>query len=133
MMHLNRGIFDEASISMITAATVGEITSQAGQPPDVRRFRPNILISTVGATPFQEDEWVGGTISFGDSSGVTLGVTNWDVRCSMVNIDPDTAERNAEVLKTVVRLRDKRAGVYCTVTRRGRLTVGQAVFIEKGD
>src|SRR6185295_577785 len=41
MMHLDRGILDEAAISIVTPATVGEICGLAAQPPDVRRFRPN--------------------------------------------------------------------------------------------
>jgi uncharacterized protein YcbX len=49
MMHLNRGIFDEASISVITSATVGEVGRLAAERPDVRRFRPNILISSLCA------------------------------------------------------------------------------------
>src|SRR5262245_22602059 len=60
MMHLNRGIFDEASISVITSTTVGEIGRLASQQPDVRRFRPNILIASVRSVPFEEDAWVGG-------------------------------------------------------------------------
>jgi uncharacterized protein YcbX len=51
MMHLNRGIFDEASISVITSATVGEIGRLAAQRPDVRRFRPNILIASLRSFP----------------------------------------------------------------------------------
>lgn len=46
MMHLDRGIFDEASISVIASATIGEVARLAAQPPDVRRFRPNILIAS---------------------------------------------------------------------------------------
>ena len=40
MMHLNHGIFDEASISVITSATVSEIGRLTAQRLDVRRFRP---------------------------------------------------------------------------------------------
>ena len=53
MMHLNRGIFDEASISVITSATVGEIGRLAAQRPDVRRFRPNILIASAAISPLR--------------------------------------------------------------------------------
>ena len=38
----------------------------------------------------------------------------------MVNFDPDTAERDSEVMKTVVRLNENYAGVYGTVMRAGR-------------
>ena len=33
MMHLNRGIFDEASISVIASATVGEVGEACGTTP----------------------------------------------------------------------------------------------------
>jgi hypothetical protein len=47
-----------------------------------------------------------------------------------VNLDPDSARPAAEVLKAIVRVKDNKAGVYGTVTRRGRLAVGQPVFFE---
>jgi uncharacterized protein len=131
MMHLNRGIFDEASLSLIASATVGEIGKLAAQRPDVRRFRPNMLIASVRSVPFEEDEWVGGVLSFGeDDEAAAIAVTNRDERCSMVNFDPDSARPTAEVLKAIVRVRDNKAGVYGTVTRRGRLAVGQPIFFE---
>ncbi len=131
MMHLNRGIFDEASISIIAFATVSEVARLAAQRPDVRRFRPNILIASRRAVPFEEDEWVGGVFSFGETKeGAAVAVTNRDERCSMVNFDPDSARPDAEVLKAIVRVRDNRAGVYGAVVRRGRVAVGQPIFFE---
>jgi uncharacterized protein len=134
MMHLNRGIFDEASISVITSTTVGEIGRLAAIRSDVRRFRPNILIASTRAVPFEEDEWVGGVLSFGETDeAAAIGITNRDERCAMVNFDPDSARADTAVLKTIVRVRDNRAGVYGTVTRRGRLAVGQPIFFEPRD
>ena len=131
MMHLNRGIFDEASISVITFATVTEVARLAAQRRDVRRFRPNILISSLRAVPFEEDDWVGGILQFGQTNdGAAIGITNRDERCSMVNFDPDSAHATPEVLKAIVRVRDNKAGVYATVTRRGRVAVGQPIFYE---
>jgi uncharacterized protein YcbX len=131
MMHLNRGIFDEASVSVITSETIGEIGRLAGLRPDVRRFRPNIQIASLPSVPFEEDDWVGGILSFGEGTGAAvIGVTNWDERCSMVNFDPDSARPDAEVLKAIVRVRGNKAGVYGTVMRHGHLAVGQPVFFE---
>lgn len=48
----------------------------------------------------------------------------------MVNFDPDSARTSPEVPKAIVRVRDNKAGVYATVTRRGHLAVGQPVFFE---
>jgi hypothetical protein len=56
-----------------------------------------------------------------------IGVTMRDERCVMVNLDPDTAERDSEVMKTVVRMNENYAGVYGTVVRAGELRVGQVV------
>jgi uncharacterized protein len=131
MIHLNRGIFDEASISVITSATVGEIGRLAAQRLDVRRFRPNILIASLGSVPFEEDNWVGGVLSFGEADeAAAIAITNRDERCSMVNFDPGSARTDARVLKAIVRVRDNKAGVYATVTRRGRLAIGQPVLFE---
>ncbi len=131
MLHLNRGIFDEASVSLITSTTVGEVGRLADQRPDVRRFRPNVLISSTRAVPFEEDAWVGGVLRFGDGDDAAIvSVTNRDERCAMVNFDPDSARATPEVMRAIVRSRDNRAGVYASVTRRGRVAVGQAVYFE---
>ena len=131
MMHLNRGIFDEASLSVIASATVGEVARLANLRPDVRRFRPNMLIASSRSVPFEEDEWVGGVLSFGETKeGAAIAVTNRDERCSMVSFDPDSARPNPEVLRAIVRVRDNKAGVYGAVLRRGRVAVGQPVFFE---
>jgi uncharacterized protein YcbX len=131
MMYLDRGIFDEASISVITTATVGEVGRLAAQRPDVRRFRPNVLIASLRAIPFEEDAWVGGVLWFGDADqAAAIAITNRDERCAMVNLDPGSARPAAEMLKAIVRVRDNKAGVYGTTTRRGSLAVGQAVFFE---
>jgi uncharacterized protein YcbX len=131
MMHLNRGVFDEASISVLTSATVNEVARLAGQRSDVRRFRPNILIASMRPVPFEEDEWVGGVLWFGDTrERAAVGVTNRDERCAMVNYDPDSARPDPAVLKAIVRVRENKAGAYGAVIRRGRVAVGQPVFFE---
>ncbi|MFN7917644.1 MAG: MOSC domain-containing protein [Vicinamibacterales bacterium] len=132
MMYLDRGIFDEASVSVIASATVDAIAALSAQPADVRRFRPNILVDLDRVAPFAEDEWVGGTLTFGDApDGAIVAVTNVDERCVMVNLDPESARSTPEVLKAIVRERDNRAGIYGSVFRRGRIAVAQPVFFER--
>ncbi len=132
MMQLKHGIFDEASISVIASDTVSQICRLTGQSPDVRRFRPNVVVRLLQSDPFQEDEWVGGVLSFGkkdDDDAPAIAVTMRDVRCSMVNLDPDTASPAPEMLKAVVRVHQNTAGIYGAVTRIGRLAVGQSIFL----
>lgn len=134
MMYLDRGIFDEATVSVITAATVDEIATRAAQLPEVRRFRPNILVKSLRPAAFEEDAWLGGVLSFGDNRGAAaVTVTNLDERCSMVNFDPDSVRAAPEVLKVIVRDRNNKAGVYASVTRRGPLAVGQPVYLQSAE
>jgi uncharacterized protein YcbX len=130
MMQLRHGIFDETPISVIAAETINEISRLAGVNPDVRRFRPNTLVRLLKPGVFQEDEWVGGTLSFGEGDDApAIAVTMRDERCAMLNIDPDTATLNPEVMKVAVRANQNYAGIYATVTRPGRLSVGQTIFL----
>jgi MOSC domain-containing protein len=130
MMQLRHGIFDEASISVIASDTVREIGRLARRSLDVRRFRPNVVVRLVRSGPFQEDEWVGGVLSFGEGEAApAIAVTMRDERCSMVNLDPDSATPAPEVMKAVVRANQNNAGIYGAVTRTGRLAVGQSVFL----
>ena len=130
MMQLKHGIFDEASISVIASDTVREIGRLAGQSPDVRRFRPNVVVRSLRPGPFQEDEWVGGVLSFGEGdAAAAITVTLRDVRCGMVNLDPDSASPAPEMLKAVVRAHQNTAGIYGAVTRIGQLAVGQTILL----
>jgi len=132
MTHLRHGIFDDASISVITSDTVCEVCRLAGRSADVRRFRPNIVVRSTRAVPFEEDEWLGGVLTFGETDPApAVTVTMRDLRCAMVNIDPDGGGLAPEVLKAVVRANQNNAGIYGTVTRIGRLAVGQTILLHK--
>jgi uncharacterized protein YcbX len=130
MMQMKHGIFDDASISVIASDTVREISRLAGLSPDVRRFRPNVVVRLLKPVPFQEDAWVGGELSFGEGDDApAIAITMRDARCSMVNLDPDSASPAPAVLKAVVRANENNAGIYGTVTRIGRLAAGQTIFL----
>ena len=131
MMQVRHGVFDDACISVIAADTVREIGRLTGMSLDVRRFRPNVVVGLRRPGPFQEDEWLGGVLSFGEGSDApAITVTMRDVRCSMVNLDPDSARPAPEVLKAIVRVNQNHAGIYGTVTRIGRVEAGQTVFLQ---
>jgi len=132
MMQFKHGIFDEATISVIAEETVREVARLAGRSPDMRRFRPNVVVRLLRPVPFQEDAWVGSVLSFGEGDDApAVTVTMRDVRCSMVNLDPDSADPAPEMLKAVVRAHENTAGVYGTVTHTGRLAVGQKIKLHR--
>lgn len=130
LMNLKHGVFDEACVSVITLGTIHYIERETGRDVDLRRFRPNVVIETDTAGPFEEDSWVGRTLMFGEGDNeAALTVTMRDERCVIVNLDPDTAEPDSKVMKTVVRLNQNCAGVYGTVVRAGELRAGQVVTL----
>lgn len=133
LMQLKHGIFDEAPISLISQSTITGIGREAGLNGDLdrRRFRANILVETKSDEPFLEDNWVGGTLVFGDSdaAGPAVYVTMPDLRCVMINLDPDRAAKDVRVMKIVARLNQNNAGVYATVVRTGVISVGNPVSL----
>ena len=138
MMQLRHGIFDETCISVIATDTIDEIGRLAGRSLDLRRFRPNVVVRLLHSVPFQEDDWLGGVLSFGEGENApSIAVTMRDERCSMVNLDPDSASPAPEVMKALVRANQNNTGIYGAVTRIGGLAVGQTIFLraaaEKGE
>jgi hypothetical protein len=130
LMNLKHGTFDEAAVSVISLATIAGIGDEAGVTLDRRRFRANIVLETREREPFLEDGWVGGRLLFGTSEPrPAVSVTACDVRCMMINLDPETAKQDARVLKTVVRLNNNNAGVYGTVVQTGIIRVGDPVSL----
>jgi len=129
LMNFKHGIFDEAAISVISLATIAGIAREAGMEDlDRRRFRANILLETERSESFLEDEWIGGTLVFGDGAQPpAVSVTIPDLRCVMLNLDPETAAKDSRVMQTVVRLNQNNAGVYATVLRTGTIHVGDRV------
>lgn len=124
LMHLKHGIFDEAPLSVISLATMNAIQHNI----DIRRFRPNIVIETMDNKPFSEDSWVGEHLSFGEN-GARMNVIMKDERCMMINLDPETAQSDATIMKSVVQLNNNCAGVYGTVLQTGTIAVGQKIYV----
>jgi uncharacterized protein YcbX len=134
LMSLKHGIFDEASISVISLATIAGLGRETEMKLDRRRFRANILVETERDEPFLEDEWVGGVLLFGEGQAPpAVSVTMRDERCVMINLDPETAEKDARVMKAVTLLNQNNAGVYATVVCCGTIRVGDRVAVLPAD
>ena len=128
LMQHRHGIFDDATISVISTTTIAAVGAGAEMELDPRRFRANILLETDGGEPFLEDAWVGGTLLFGDDeASPAVRVTERDSRCKMIDLDPDTAVRDERVRNSVRQLNENNAGVYGTVVRTGTIRVGDPV------
>jgi len=132
VMGINNGIFDDSPISVISTTTINKVEAESGRTLDPRRFRPNILIEPVGGAPVDESSWIGKTVYFGNNAqSPAVLITIHDIRCSMVNLDPETAAKDPRVLKTIAESHNTCAGVYATVLKIGTLSVGEGVYMEE--
>jgi len=89
---------------------------------DVRRLRPNIVIG--GVERLAEREWAGAELHIGDA---VIGLDSLRARCPMTTIDPDTLERDPEVLKDIGRRFRGRIALNADVIRPGVINVGDPV------
>ncbi|GAA0905381.1 hypothetical protein GCM10009557_80750 [Virgisporangium ochraceum] len=121
---LDRGTFDSAPVSLISAQTADAVGAHVGTAVDPLRFRPNIVVETLSGTAFAEDSWVGATVRVG---AVRVHVERRDKRCMVINIDPETGERDPAVLRGVAQLNDVTCGVYASVVTPGVIAVGDPV------
>jgi hypothetical protein len=93
---------------------------------DIRRLRPNILIS--GVDGMDERSWPGAELHIGD---VVLKIDSLRARCHMTTIDPDTLEVDPNVLRDIVRRFDGRLALNASVVRTGTIRVGDSVRLER--
>lgn len=123
---IDRGTFDSAPLSLLSAQTAEAVGAYVGTAVSPLRFRPNIVVETLSGTAFAEDSWVGATVSVGP---VRVHVQRRDKRCMVINIDPETGQRDPAVLRGVAQLNDLTCGVYGSVLGVGRIAVGDPVEV----
>jgi uncharacterized protein YcbX len=93
---------------------------------DVRRLRPNIVIG--GVNGLDERSWPGGELSIGT---VVIRLDSLRPRCPMTTVDPDTLERDPEVLRDIGRRFGGRLALNADVLRPGLVRVGAPVVLER--
>ena len=123
LRHDPAGMPDDSPISILSLQSVAALEERSGLALNPLRFRPNLLLDVPGGE-FPEEEWIGREIRIGE---VVVEVTRRDTRCVIVNVDPETAERDPSLLRTLAAVRDTCAGVYARVVTPGRIAVGDAV------
>lgn len=94
---------------------------------DSRRFRPNLFISLEEKKPFIEEEWIGKRIKIG--SEVEMEFVGHCKRCLIITVNPDNAERDASLHKTVIKERKNNFGVYASVIKTGDIQVDDEVHL----
>ena len=119
---------DAYPLHLVTEESVADAAIRAGQPLEVPRFRPNVVVRGA-ALPFDEDDWR--TVLLGASS---LRYAKRCERCVMTTIDPVSLARGPEPLRSFARYREEDGkvlfGVYLVPEEIGGvLRVGDPVTV----
>ncbi|SNX63424.1 hypothetical protein SAMN06272735_5232 [Streptomyces sp. TLI_55] len=114
---------DEAPVHLLTEGALR--TAGARHPDgtwDVRRFRPNVLLSGP-----EEDVALGTRAQIGN---VLLDLTKATQRCVMVTQPQHDLPKDREILRSLVRACAGTFGVYATVARPGTVLLGDTLVAE---
>jgi uncharacterized protein YcbX len=127
------GVGSPGPLTVLGAGSVARLAQELGLADgglDPRRFRMTIELD--GLAPHEEDGWDGRTIRVGDR-GAALAIAGQVPRCALTTRDPDTRERDHDVLRALLAYRVPMAdgepplGVYATVTAAGTVRRGDIV------
>jgi uncharacterized protein len=130
LLHLGRGTFDSAGLSLISTASLTTLSQSLAHPLTPARFRANILVETAEVSPYPEEIWIGSTLQLGtraDSARIRL--VRPIKRCMMINLDPETAEQEPAILRAVVQQHEQQAGVYGITEQVGTVMIGDPLFL----
>jgi uncharacterized protein YcbX len=95
---------------------------------DVRRLRPNLLISGVAAA--EEATWPGQALVIGDA---VIGIHSLRQRCIATTIDPDTGEQDLEVFRRIRKEFANQLALNSWVIKPGRIHLGDEVRVVATD
>ncbi|NUR41977.1 MAG: MOSC domain-containing protein [Streptomyces sp.] len=114
---------DEAPVHLLSQ---GALRAAGARHPDgswdVRRFRPNVLLSGP-----EEDVFLGTRAQIGN---VLLDITEATKRCVMVTQPQRNLPKDREILRSLVRASAGTFGVYATVARPGTVLLGDTLAAE---
>ena len=114
--------------SVMSLASLRDLSQRVGATLDPRRFRGNLWIDGDDLDPWVELGWMGRVLAIGEAR---LAVTTPIERCLATAADPQTGERNDNPLPALRTLRDDPLfGVLADVRQGGAISVGDAIAID---
>lgn len=112
--------FDEIYLHLISRQSVADLERVARKPVDPRRFRANLIVE--GLPAWQELDWIGKRLRIGEA---LLEGAEKTGRCSVTTVNPDTAERDLNVPRTLrAGFGHPYMGIYLRVIEGGQIAVG---------
>ncbi|HJV41457.1 MOSC domain-containing protein [Caulobacter sp.] len=110
-------------VSIVNLASVRDLSEKVGRDLDPLRFRANLYVE--GWPAWVENDWTGRTLSLG---GATAEVLKPIVRCAATHVDPETGERDVDLVKALFdHYGHMFCGIYLNVTGGGVVAEGHLV------
>ena len=126
------GMFvDLAPVHVMTGTSLETISAELdGDDVDVRRFRPNILLTLANPEDgLPESQWTGGRLSIG---GAELDVTMPTIRCVVPSRPQPGIEVDRRITKAVAGRAGRCLGSYCWVSTGGTVSIGDEAALKEG-
>lgn len=110
-------------VSLINLASLADLEAKVGSKRHRLRFRANIYFSAAAA--WDEHDWIGRELLVG---GARLRVIKRTVRCPATEVNPETAQRDADpVAELLTHFKHRDLGVHAEVIEGGRIATGDAI------
>jgi len=109
-------------VSIVNLASVRDLESRMGVQIDPLRFRANLYVD--GWPAWAENDWEGRKLMLGWAEAEVFKPI---VRCAATHVNPETAERDADIVKGLYdAYGHMNCGIYVHVTRAGQVALGDA-------
>ena len=113
-------------VSIVNLASVRDLEQRMGRTLDPLRFRANLYVE--GWPAWAENDWEGRALTLGDAKAKVFKPI---VRCAAPDVNPDTAERDADIPAALFdNYGHALCGVYLHVTEGGSVKEGDAISVE---
>jgi len=118
---------DLAPVHVLSQTSLATIGAELGSDVDVRRFRPNVLLTLDNPDDgLPESHWTGGRVVVGKA---VLDVMMPTVRCVVPSRAQPGIEVDRRITKAVAVRAQRCLGVYCGVASGGTVRVGDDVAV----
>ena len=124
--------FDAFPVNILTEASLRHLQNLLPESSiDVRRFRPNFLVADgTGLSKPLEFDWIGREVSLG---AARIAAVMRCPRCVMTTRAQEgvgqNLPRDGAIMRTLVRTTEQNLSIYATVSREGRVAVGDSVSV----
>lgn len=122
----NVSLADAFPLMIIGESSLADLNARLPEPITMSRFRPNLIFS--GGVPYEEDTWNEFTIGGRSFNGVKKCA-----RCVLITINPLTAVKGVEPLKTLSTYRRANNKIYfgqnVIARTRDEIRVGDAIQV----